>query len=133
MVTRVQWDQEWDGCFKRLRAKGYGPLEAQRMAREITTARNGPQPPEAPLWLRFAVKFAAKKLFGLLGLTEGQMRIDKYLEAAAVSALLQAILVAAPIFADGKVTGAEGLMVLGGFLGGMAMYMKQHPPVDPQP
>ena len=59
------------------------------------------------------------------------MRWDKYLEAAGISGLITVILSSAPYFADGHITGVEGLMLLGSFIGGMGLYMKTHPPIEP--
>lgn len=125
-----QWLAEWTACFKRLRAQGKELTVAQRMAREITTARYGPQPPKPALWLRIGLKFAGRKLAGMIRQRETNMRWDKVLQGAGLSGLLTAALAAAPFFSDGRITGAEGIMLFGMFLGGVALYIKQHPPVE---
>ena len=61
------------------------------------------------------------------------MRWDKLLQGAAFSGLLTAALSAAPFFTDGKITGAEAVMLVGAFFGGVALYIKQHPPVEGPP
>lgn len=63
-MTREQWEAAWRATFERLRDGGLGPIEAQRLAREMTTKRHGPQPAGPPLWLRLGLKFLAKKLSG---------------------------------------------------------------------
>ncbi len=73
-MTRAEWDAEWSACFKRLRAKGYDLLAAQRTAREITSAKYGPQPAGPPLWLRVALKLARRKLAGLTPAEEKTMK-----------------------------------------------------------
>lgn len=57
-------------------------------------------------------------------------RWDKTIEGALYSGLVTLVMSAAPFFADGKITGAEGIMMLGTFLGGIALYIKTHPPVE---
>ncbi len=129
-MTRPEWDAEFFACLDRLYVKGYEAGAAQRKAREITIARYGQQPPKPPLWLRVGLKIAGRKLAGMIKAKENSMRWDKLLQAAALSGLLTAVLAAAPFFADGKITGAEGIMLLGTFLGGVALYIKQHPPAE---
>lgn len=58
------------------------------------------------------------------------MRWDKLGEGALLSGIVAAGTAAIPFFADGKVTGAEGVMALGFFIGGAVLYIKQHPPVE---
>ena len=58
------------------------------------------------------------------------MRWDKALQGALFSGILTVVLGAAPFFTDGRITGAEGVMLLGIFLGGVGLYIKQHPPVE---
>jgi hypothetical protein len=59
------------------------------------------------------------------------MRWDKLLQGALFSGFLTAVLGAAPFFTDGKITGAESVMLLGTFLGGVGFYIKEHSPVEP--
>lgn len=63
-MTREEWDAEWRACFERLRTKGTEPLEAQRLARDITSVRYGPRPKGLPLTWRFALAFLQRKASG---------------------------------------------------------------------
>jgi len=63
-LTREDWDFEWEATFKRLRSKGAELLEAQRLAREITTTRYGARPAGLPLTWRLALGFLERKVKG---------------------------------------------------------------------
>jgi len=85
---------------------------------------------------KIVVKLATRWLRGKVSSFEkgsGSMRWDKLLQGAAFSGLLTAALSAAPFFTDGKITGAEAMMLAGAFFGGVALYIKQHPPVESPP
>ena len=82
---------------------------------------------------KIALKLAIHWLKGKVKAEGGNMRWDKLLQGAAFSGLLTAALSAAPFFTDGKITGAEAVMLVGAFFGGVALYIKQHPPVEGPP
>lgn len=63
-MTREEWDAEWKACMARLRAKGTELLEAQRLARDITSARYGARPAGLPLTWRLALGFLKRKAGG---------------------------------------------------------------------
>lgn len=58
------------------------------------------------------------------------MRWDQANKAVVEAGILALLFAAPPFFADGRITGAEAVMLLGFFLGGMRLYMKDHPPKD---
>lgn len=93
-MTRAEWEVEWRACFARLRAKGYDPATAQKMAGDIMRARHGPQPAKPPLWLRVALKVAGRKLDAMRSAEEktmGQRALNAIVfGVAAVFAALQA-------------------------------------------
>jgi hypothetical protein len=57
-------------------------------------------------------------------------RWDKWAEGAVFAGLVALATGAAPFLTDGKVTGVEAVMMLGTFFGGIALYIKTHPPVE---
>jgi len=57
-------------------------------------------------------------------------RWDKWMEGAVFAGAVTAIAAAPALLADGKITGVEAMMLLGTFLGGIALYIKQHPPQE---
>ena len=63
-MTREEWDAEFDACMARLRSKGAGLVEAQRLARDITTVRFGARPAGMPLTWRLALEFLRRKAKG---------------------------------------------------------------------
>lgn len=82
---------------------------------------------------RIVRKLAFKYVIGKLKTMQIEgvnMRWDKLLQGAAMSGLLTVAVAAAPFFSDGKISSAEGMMLLGTFLGGVGLYIKQHPPVE---
>ncbi len=91
-MTRPEWDREFDRRFNALRANGYDLERARTTAIAICNARFGPRPASAPLWLRFALKLAGRKLAGLAPAEEKTMQ--QRLVAAVIfglSAVLAAI------------------------------------------
>ena len=104
-VTRDAWDAEWRACFGRLRAKGTELLEAQRLARDITSARYGPQPSGHSLWMRLGLKVVGKKMAGL-----GPVEVSPMLQRVIV-AVVYGIGAAGPVlaaaFEDAVVSGGE--------------------------
>ncbi len=60
------------------------------------------------------------------------MRWDQWIPAVVSSGIVAVALAAPPFFADGKITGAEGVMLAGAFLAGAGLYMKEHPPKEEQ-
>ncbi len=94
-MIRPEWDREFERRFNALRAKGYDLERARAMALAICLARFGSRPATAPLWLRFALKLAGRKLAGLAPAEEKTMG-QKLLYAAlyGVSAALGALQVA---------------------------------------
>lgn len=50
----------------------------------------------------------------------------KSLEGALISGIMTICLGAVPLLADGRVTGPEGIMLLGFFVGGVGLYLKEH-------
>ena len=64
-LTREQWDIEWWACHARLTKQGRDSASAFRMAREITTARYGPQPEGASLGLKVWSSVTRRKLLGV--------------------------------------------------------------------
>lgn len=58
------------------------------------------------------------------------MRWDQADKAAVTAGIAALLFAAPPLFADGRITGAEAVMLIGFFLGGMGLYMKEHPPKD---
>lgn len=55
------------------------------------------------------------------------MRWDQAHKAAVTAGVVALLFAAPPYFADGHITGAEVIMLIGFFLGGMGLYMKEHP------
>lgn len=64
-LTREQWDIEWWACQDRLTAQGRDSASAWKLAREITTARYGPQPEGASLGLKVWSSVTRRKLLGV--------------------------------------------------------------------
>lgn len=58
------------------------------------------------------------------------MRWDQWLLALFFNGLQGVVLGAAAFFLDGMLTRTEWVMIAGAFIGGMAMYMKSHPPSE---
>ncbi len=54
-------------------------------------------------------------------------RWDKWAEGAVFSGFVAIATSAVPLLSDGRVTLTEGVMMLGFFLGGVALYIKTHP------
>ena len=57
-------------------------------------------------------------------------RWDQWKSAVMTSGLMALFLAAPPFFADGRITGSEGVMLAGAFLAGCGLYMKTHPPQE---
>lgn len=54
------------------------------------------------------------------------MRWDKLLEGAIFSGIVSVCTLGVPLFVDGKITGAEGVMALGFFVSGVGFYLREH-------
>lgn len=108
-MTHEEWEAEWRACFARLRAKGYELLQAQKMARDITRARYGPQPSKPPLWLRVTVKMLGRKPDSIRPAEEKTM---KQRIVSSVIFGLAAVLSALQV--SGLPTDSKGWLALGG-------------------
>ena len=58
------------------------------------------------------------------------MRWDQWLQGTLLSGLISACISGGAFFADGVITGKEGVMILGFFIGGVGLYLKDHRPKE---